>query len=65
MIKLKFKTRGKIITRYEVFSNGMCFISHLYQCNDEGKNIYVLIHVLVGIETTHFTILYFCEKVKN
>ena len=26
MIKLEFKTRGKIITRYEVFSNVLCIL---------------------------------------
>ena len=29
MIKLEFKTRGKIITRYEVFSNDISIYSKL------------------------------------
>ena len=52
MIKLEFKTRGKIITRYEVFSNVTC-------CYDGN---YMITHVLTGHcyqhQPTHKQFLY-------
>ena len=47
MIKLEFKTRGKIITRYEVFSNTSYFHNFMSMsvCVNAGELLYTILFV--------------------